>query len=390
MTLPVDPTHIEPPDDTGSDTFARFRFQARATFPYCLNMLLQGFVRSVIPEHIEDIAVEYESDWIFMQVKTRDAPLGPWRLAHLLNQDGGLRSLWRSHEVLEGAPARLQLLLEGSVARNDPAEELLAPNENRSAELCRRVADRLSVQELQAAAFLARVTIREIALRRSIRAENLDLIAVTSPGLTTSTAAAIHDGIVDRVCDAMARDIIGDAWPKHVVDPRAAPNDVRARVNSKRITVAVLQTYQRLMTPPPRSAYLLRSGSYELAQPGRDATDLTRKLSEAGATSDLIERAKHLRAAATRHEFELFAKTLEPRDRRLDDLHERLITEVVASTSLHRGQLNAAAHVFKDLLASVHANRASLDPNSLFAQDPMLLLGEICELSDQCRTDWGA
>lgn len=32
----IDPKDVEPPDDSGSDTFARFVYQAHAMFPLCL------------------------------------------------------------------------------------------------------------------------------------------------------------------------------------------------------------------------------------------------------------------------------------------------------------------------------------------------------------------
>jgi len=390
VTDPASPIAIEPPDDSGSDTFARFRYQARVTFPYCLSMLLQRGVLCVIPEHIEDIAVEFSTDWILVQVKSRDPALGPWRITRLLETDGGLRGLWRSFQALQGRAVRLELHVEGHVARNDLAAELLSPNGSHGQALCQLVSERLGIPLADATAFLGQVTVREAPLRRSIRAENLNLIAEVAPGLTTSTAAAIHDGVVDRICEAMAREIIGDAWPRHVVDPNAAPNDVRTRVERKRLTPDLLEAYRRLLTPPPSPALLPRSDGESTMPRDADSTDLARKLREAGAPDDLVQRARHLRAAAVRHEFELFAKTLEANDRRLDDLQERLLTEAIASASVRRGQPNAAAQVFNDLRASVHANRATIDPNNLFGQDPMLLLGELCELSDQCRTDWGA
>src|SRR4051794_36699783 len=81
---------IEPPDNTGADVFARYRYQALVAFPYCLAMLTGNDVQCVIPEHFEDVAVNRTTGWTLLQIKTRDAPIGPWRLSNVLAADGGL------------------------------------------------------------------------------------------------------------------------------------------------------------------------------------------------------------------------------------------------------------------------------------------------------------
>lgn len=393
MTVPADPLAIEPPDDTGSDTFARFRYQARVVLPYCLNMLLERGVLCVVPEHIEDVAIERASGWTFVQIKTRDPALGPWRIAALAGADGGLQSLWRSYGALNGLPATFELHVEGNVARGDAAEQLLTTDGIRTAELSQYVAERLGGDPAIVTTFLGQVVVRELPLRRSIRAENLHLLSDLAPGLTAGTLAAVHDGIVDQICAAMGCDVIGESWPRHVLDPTISDTDTRARVERKRLTQARLIVYRRLLLPVPQPAPLTRSDrpSEESAgQSPSEPTDLTRKLREAGASQDLIQQARHLRAAAVRHEFELFARTFDPRDPRLDDVQQRLLVEAIASSGIRRGQPNAAANVFNDVRTSLHANRGTIDPSGLFGQDPMLLLGELCELSDQCLTDWGA
>ena len=116
-----------PPDDAGSDTFRRYRYQADVAFPFCLDCALLGNVAAIVPEHFEDIAVELrDGSWILIQVKTRDADQPPWTLALLLGESGPLRSVLRTHRALEGFEGQLryELRLEGGLRVDDPAYEL--------------------------------------------------------------------------------------------------------------------------------------------------------------------------------------------------------------------------------------------------------------------------
>ena len=85
--------------DWGSDTFARFRYQAEATLPYCLSLVSShSDIQAVIPEHLEDIAIKTDSGWRFLQVKTRNPERGLWGASDLLSKKGGaLRSLYRTY-----------------------------------------------------------------------------------------------------------------------------------------------------------------------------------------------------------------------------------------------------------------------------------------------------
>ena len=79
-----------PPDDTGTDTLKRYRYQAQLALPFCLACARKERVRSVIMEHFEDIVVEYDDYWHFIQVKTRNSNLGQWTLTAAMD---GLKSL---------------------------------------------------------------------------------------------------------------------------------------------------------------------------------------------------------------------------------------------------------------------------------------------------------
>ena len=114
------PLDITPPDDTGSDTFRRHRYQAEVAISFCVDCVLIGNVASVIPEHLEDLAIEFaDGSWRIIQIKTRDPGQAPWTLAALLGSDGGaFKSLLRTHRALAGIGGRIgyELRLEGPSA----------------------------------------------------------------------------------------------------------------------------------------------------------------------------------------------------------------------------------------------------------------------------------
>jgi hypothetical protein len=119
------------------------------------------------------------------------------------------------------------------------------------------------------------------------------------------------------------------------------------------------------------------------------ASALEQKLRLAGAPTELIDRAKQLRANATYREIELRSRNLRPDlDAKLADLRERLKTAADVSLSLKGKGTNPAAEVFSDLLERLGARPQTFDPGSLYHQDAALLIGGVCDLSDQCVVAW--
>jgi hypothetical protein len=84
-------TFAPAPDDSGTDAFQRYAYQAHVAFWFCLNCYFAGSPIAVYCEHWEDLLIEYVDVLRFTQIKTRDAGRGPWRYTHLLD-DGGARS----------------------------------------------------------------------------------------------------------------------------------------------------------------------------------------------------------------------------------------------------------------------------------------------------------
>ena len=110
------PLNQIPSDDTGTDTLKRFRYQAQLALPFCLACACKEKVRSVIMEHFEDIVVEYDDYWHFIQVKTRNTDLGQWTLTAALD---GLKSLHRAFTETSDLVAKYSLFIEGAISAKD-------------------------------------------------------------------------------------------------------------------------------------------------------------------------------------------------------------------------------------------------------------------------------
>jgi hypothetical protein len=341
-------------------------------------------VLSVVTEHFEDVAIERAEGWIFIQIKTRDPGLGPWRLADVLPPGKGLPSLLRAHQAVPGIPARYELHLEGHVKRDDLIAELLQPHGTRSDDLQRKAAEKLEITEAECAVFLDRLCVREMPARELVRQFNLGLIGEIGPNLTAGTIDFIQEDLVEEISRAMEMDGLGEGWPIHVTDPTRTQNDLAARVNAKRLTPERLERFRVHLEP--QSGHHLLSGA-SLAS-GHQPSDLVRKLLEGGADQGLIELAVNLRSNAVRAEVEFMSRDLLGNDAKLEDMKTRLLLAAAPLPGLRRGEDNCAAKVFQDLKTEIAANAASIDPHWVFGRDTAFLMGEVCELSDQCKLGW--
>ena len=151
---------------------------------------------------------------------------------------------------------------------------------------------------------------------------------------------------------------------------------------SKRITREMLEPLLRpLVATQP---FYLRT----VAIDSRPSTTLEDKLLASGASSTIIGDAKLLRANACMRETELEAATVLAGSQDFDDLRLRLRIAANA-VAAEVGVPGGANIVWAGLQRALASQRETLDQRSLMQRDPMLLLGEVCEMSDQCEFDWG-
>lgn len=163
----IDPKTAIPPDDSGSDTFARFKYQAHATFPFCLLAVTTGDIVNVIPEHFEDVAVETKKkSWRFLQIKTRNPETGPWTLSSVLPPAGAMQSLWRAHSHIgERVEATYELVLEGTLKSGDTIHGLTSSADRQA--LAQAVAKKLKIKKHEAERFLERFRFNGLKLSGS-------------------------------------------------------------------------------------------------------------------------------------------------------------------------------------------------------------------------------
>ena len=190
--------------DWGSDTLARFRYQAEVTLPYCLAMLSrQEDVLAVVPEHLEDIALKTTTGWRFLQVKTRDPERGLWTASDLLKRKGGaLRSLYRTYLLTLGKDYPLELLLEGAVKTRDPLRSLYARADR--TELVQMVMVALHASQPSAEDFVRRLAVNDsLSPRPAIHATNARLLHELAPSLTRPELEALHSALLAEIERAM-------------------------------------------------------------------------------------------------------------------------------------------------------------------------------------------
>ena len=371
--------------DPGSDTLARFRYQAEVTLPYCLAMLSgQEDILAVMPEHLEDIALKTNTGWRFLQVKSRNPERGLWTASDLLKPRGGaLRSLYRTYLLTVGTDYPLELLLEGAVKTRDPIRSLYARADR--TELVQRVMSVLRAPQSSAEDFVRRLTLNEsLSSRPDIHATNSRLVHELAPSLTRPELEALHGALLTEIERAMRCEPLSALWPRSVIHPNNRSSTTQARLSAKTLDRARLSSIAQNLSTEGRP--LLR----RFVQPGsKPQTSLTQKLVLGGAPPTLIERARTLQANARYQRMVRASQNLMDNPETLDDLRERLLTYAQTATALHESSDRPAVRMWADLLDKFDRHASDIDRNNLVRADSMLLLGETCILADDCAFDWG-
>ena len=379
---------IAPDDDSGSPTFVRYRYQAEIALRYCLDCGLGGHIKSVILEHHEDIVIELPDTWRFMQIKTRDASRGAWRLSDLLAPNGALHSLFRTHKKV-GHIKNVRYIagLEGRVATDDALLRSLTTEEGRSSpQLIKAVAKKLKIPNKECATFLSRLEVVDgLPSRDAIRAKNFRYIGTIASHLTHGQTESFYDSFLAKIENAMGASVEDENWHKAIFSPNSAADEAKQTVALKRLTPAVLAPLLGTFKGPP-------SVLLELASqlPYAGMSDLEEKLQAGGATIDVIEAAKELRAKASIIEYEHASRDLSGKaGALLNDVRARLKIRYEAIKLINKHHNSPAIYIWAELMATIAREATQLDPNSVFNRDAYLLQGELCVLADMCIVDFG-
>lgn len=369
--------------DVGADTFDRYCYQAFVTVPFCIRCAVGDGVAAVYAEFHEDIAVQNtDGSWRFLQVKTRDGELGPWRLRHLLEDGGALRSLFQTWAVASEhlVEFTLEAVLEGPVLRTDPLSTLLR-GEPPGEEAVERIGDGLGCSGEQLSSFLKHLRIKaQVPSRATIEGVNRDVLGRVYPSATWDQLSGTNDRFASAIYDAMRVTREGRVYPECLFDETP---DVVKSIRGKRLTKSELEPFVAALAVP--TLPVLRGWSFD--ETSVPMTVLEQKLLAGGATADVIQSAKMLRAAASTREQELLSADPKREDD-FDELRTRLKVLVDARVGRFITDAGPARAAWPEVLEQLMTAPTANDPQGLMGQDYLLLMGQVAELTDRCMSKW--
>ncbi|AFY80330.1 dsDNA nuclease domain-containing protein [Oscillatoria acuminata] len=373
----------KPNNDSGTDTLERYRYQARIALPFCLSCANQKGenLRSIVMEHFEDIVLEYSDYWHFIQVKTRNASRGLWKLN---DATGGLKSLYRTFNEISDPNAKYSLWIEGTIKPDDLLMDLTSLN-NISNELVEKVSKNLDIQKDECKNFLKFVTVRaELPPRESIISQNIMLMGDIFKNTPVHQLKSLEEKLTDEIFRAMSCERLPNYLYHYIAKLQDAEEEVKSRIKAKRLTASNISDIIGLDISS-NSPILLQLFT-DLNAPKR--TKLEEKLLVAGASERIIKSAKTLRANASIHEAEILSSTLMETKVLVDvQLRLEILTDSIVEKLSNLDE--PAKTIWCELLDELIKKASFIDPNQIYKQDPYLLLGAACGLSDECRIDWG-
>lgn len=181
---------------------------------------------------------------------------------------------------------------------------------------------------------------------------------------------------------AMGRDRLGSLIPEYIENPSALDESVVLQIQAKRLT---RENLTPILESVINGGYLLRQHT---SQEQHEPTMLVRKLVAGGAQSQVVEDAKLMRANASQRDYERAAATLYD-DKKRNDVRIRLKTLANATVQRHCTESQPALTAWAEVLNQLGAQAATLDPHRVYDRDQFLLLGAVCDLTDECFVAWG-
>jgi hypothetical protein len=210
--------------------------------------------------------------------------------------------------------------------------------------------------------------------RGTIESRNLRLIAAVAPHLNGAQQEAVYRDFMSLIDRAMAAE--GDDLLARAIHAE------RTGASAKTLRGEHLSHLSQQLTGG--MSVLLR----RMVEIGPSMTALAQKLNLGKATEKIIDDARSLRAQASAWELEqMSAGNVD--DEQLEDVRFRLelLSNAVVAELSAEGE--PAGKVWSAIHQRLHMTPAEYDRNRLYLADPDLLLGVLCDLSDQCRAGWG-
>jgi hypothetical protein len=382
-----------PSDPAGSQTFARFRWQAKIAVLRWLGTLAKDDApEAVVCERVDDVVLVYRARYVFEQLKTKDR--GSWSTAKVCAPKGGLDALIRSWNAARAAGldrvSTFELRLEGPMSAVRATVSFFEDPTTASAGV-RKALVELGLPRKDVGAFLSRLSIHPNTTPRGA----IDAVLQQSVGALWPSMTHVQAGLlVERLLEA-AEAAQADERPSITVlqhlRAAASPDDADGGTKNERLRPVLSREDLRALTPPlpdePNDVLLQRLGQ------GQPSSALELKLKRAGARVSTVQHAQRLRAEAEIRRQLVLAAGGGAVDA-LDDLGRNVLMVAdgaAAGVALRMTDPLVAAspaeHVFNHFLSNPAA-LASVDVQNVLGPDPLMLLGLLCQLSDECRFGW--
>ena len=371
---------ITPAEDSGSDTYRRFRAQAAMALAHVLGVIL-GQLDRVIMEHVDDFAVVRTTAVIELhQIKTRTDG-GRWTLTGICSSNAHgrpLRRLLDRFRLVRHLNTQHFLHLQGEVD-SEVRTLQMACEAGDVTDIEGDIARRLSCDAAEAHAFLLRIQVRNDVPHLALLTDvcmNRYIYPHLTKRLPAGEVSALHDRLLDRIGRAMEGAFTGspDNWLGDIVAGRP-PSSLVERKTLNQASLAEFAEYFG-----PASGALLRPAVPE----GEWASALTEKLLVGGADATLLEHVQTLRASAYRRHIEQLTGTNEA-ESELDDVYRRLMSVVLEALGDISERPAPAARMFSSLSRLVRGDVTQIDQRRIFDGDTSLLLGAAFQLCDECR-----
>jgi hypothetical protein len=386
-------------EETGSTTFARYRWQAKQAVRHWLTCMKKndGPI-AIICERTEDITIVHQDRVRFAQLKTRDK--GSWSANAVCDKGHGVDSLARTY----GAARKLQLhehstfelWLEGPMSDVKATVDFFRDPRTASTDIRRKIIQR-GVPRAQLDDFLQRLIVRvQQPSRAHIDAVILYEMSALWPAHTTTELLDVYERLLEAASAAQAGEsTIGEV---HRILTQKFVSERGGFISADGLGdlgVHVLAENQLTILTPPLPDDTDEDLLSRLAR-GEATSMLELKMRRAGASDDTIRQAQEFRASSDIQRMLVAASRTNP-DRDLRNLQDRVLT--VARAFAHRVQLNSASNPAAaarpaDVIAVEFLSRpselAQLDTAELFNRDGFHVYGFLCHLSDECHFPWRA
>ena len=205
-----------------------------------------------------------------------------------------------------------------------------------------------------------------------------------SASTSTREIKFLEEKLTDEILRAMSCDRLDKGLYQYILKVENLEDEITARIDSKRLTFNNITDIIGSLTSGD-FPLLLRITDLNVVTP----TNLEKELIAGGATKRIIMDAKNLRANASIREAQILASGLFNQEDRMTDVQIRIQTLTNSIVEEYDESKKPAKIIWRTVLNELTQKMESVDPHKIYKQDPYLLLGAVCGISDECRIDWG-